>query len=177
MKCTLKENTDMLRNVARACFLIVIICPLASLAQTKEKTSPPSWFWGCWVVSKPLPTPGVSGLALEQVRAISGTRVIYQPSYARSGQSVASGPEYSTTTLTSQEFLSLGYVRLKQIGIPDDSVIRVQLVKPEFSDLVFPGNDVFLRKSDLVIEVENNYFVAERAKPQDSCKFTKTEGK
>ena len=158
--------------------LVTIICPLAVSGQTKELKNPPSWFWGCWVVSKPLPTPGVSGLSPEQVRAIFGSRIIYQHKYARSGHTVAPSPEYTASLLSGQDFLSLGYVRLSQIGIEGDDVTRIQLVKPEFSDLEFPGNDVFLRKDDIVINVENTYFIAHRAKSEDvACKPQETESK
>jgi hypothetical protein len=42
------------------------------------------------------------------------------------------------------------------------------MTKPEFADLDFVGNDVFLRESDLVIEVENDYFLAERVKSEET---------
>jgi hypothetical protein len=158
--------------------LVMIICPFALSGQTKEIANPPSWFWGCWVVSKPLPTPGISGISPDQVKAIIGARIVYQPKHARSGHRVAPSPEYTVTVLSGQDFLSLGYVRLNQIGIDGDKVTRIQLINPQLSDLEFPGNDVFLRKADIVIEVENTYFAARRAKVQDvGCKSEETEGK
>lgn len=161
----------MLKFVVRLFMLMIIIFPISLSGQTKELENPPSWFWGCWIVSKPLPTPGVSGLSPEQVRAIVGTRIIYQPKFAQSGHKVAPSPIYAATVLSDQDFLSLGYVRLSQIGINRDKVTRIQLIKPELSDLEFPGNDVFLRKTDIVIEVENSYFVAQRAIAKDlGCK-------
>ena len=167
----------MLKAFVRS-MLVMPICSLPLSGQTKELQNPPSWFWGCWVVSKPLPTPGVSGLSPEQVRAIVGTRIVYQAEYARSAHRVAPSPAYTATLLNGEDFLSLGFVRLNQIGIEGNRVTRVQLIKPEFSDLEFPGNDVFLRKTDIVIDVENTYFVAHRAKAQDSgCKSQKTAGK
>ena len=176
-RCIQKGNTSMLK--AFVLFVLVMLsCPFALSGQTKELESPPSWFWGCWVVSKPLPTPGVSGISLEQMRAIIGTRIVYQQKYARSGNKIAPSPGYTATVLSGQDFLALGYVRLSQIGIEENKVARIQLVKPELSDLEFPGNDVFLRKSDLVIAVENSYFVARRAKASDlGCKSQEAGGK
>jgi len=87
-------------------------------------------------------------------------------------------PEYSTTVLSDQEFFKLGYVRLSQVGINENQVTRVRITKPEYSDLEFVGNDVFLRKTDLIVAVENDYFVAKRAKlNNDNCKCEVQEDK
>jgi hypothetical protein len=140
------------------------------LIATAKPAPAPSTFWGCWVITKMLPTPGISGLSPKQVKAIVGTHLVFTPSCARSGRTAVQSPEYSTTVLSDRDFFKLGYVRLGQIGIHENKVTRVTLVKPELSDLEFPGNNVFLRKTDMVIEVENDYFVAKRTKADDpSC--------
>lgn len=155
----------MPKNIRRICCVVAVtIALLASATSEPSPASPPQWFWGCWVVKKLLPTSGVSGLSKEQVDAIIGRRVVFGKSCARSGAAVAQSPVYSTSVLSDRDFFSLGYASLAQIGVKDNKVVRVQLTKPEFSDLDFAGNDVFLRENDLVIQVENDYFVAEKSK-------------
>jgi uncharacterized protein YecT (DUF1311 family) len=159
-----------MRRTALICCVLVFTVALSTVANSESPPiSPPQWFWGCWVVKKLLPTSGVSGLSKEQVNALVGRRVVFGKSCARSGDAVAQSPVYSTSVLSDRDFFSLGYASLAQIGVKDNKVVRVQLTKPEFSDLDFAGNDVFLRENDLVIEVENDYFVAERAKSEDAA--------
>jgi len=149
--------------------LAMLLLALMGAAKPTPAASPPRAFWGCWVVTKMLPTPGLSGLSQKQVNAILGTRIVFTPSCARSGRTVAPSPEYSTTVLSDRDFFKLGNVSLKQIGVATPQVTRVGLVKPELSDLVFLGDYVFLRSEDIVIEVEGDFFVAERAKPGDAA--------
>ncbi len=139
------------------------------LVATATPADPPSAFWGCWVVTKMLPTPGISGLSQKQVNAIIGTRLVFTPACARSGHTVARSPEYSTKILSDRDFFKLGYVSLKQIGVTEQEVTQVSLVKPELSDLDFLGDYVFLRSKDIVIEVEGDFFVAEKAKPGNAA--------
>jgi len=159
-----------MRRTALTCCVLVFTIALSTVANSESPpTSPPQWFWGCWVVKKLLPTSGVSGLSKEQVNALVGKRLVFGKSCARSGDAVAQSPVYSTSVLSDRDFFSIGYASLAQIGVKDNKVVRVQLTKPELSDLDFAGNDVFLRENDLVIEVENDYFVAERAKSEDAA--------
>jgi uncharacterized protein YecT (DUF1311 family) len=159
----------MRRTALICCVLVLNVALLTGANSESPPTSPPQWFWGCWVVKKLLPTSGVSGLSKEQVNALIGRRLVFGKSCARSGNAVAQSPVYSTSVLSDRDFFSLGYASLAQIGVKDNKVVRVQLTKPEFSDLDFAGNDVFLRENDVVIEVENDYFVAERAKSEDAA--------
>lgn len=152
----------------RTCCAFLGIFILALVA-TAKPADPPSAFWGCWVVTKMLPTPGISGLSQKQVDAIIGTRLVFTPACARSGHTVARSPEYSTRVLSDRDFFKLGYVSLKQIGVTEQQVTQVSLVKPELSDLDFLGDYVFLRSKDIVIEVEGDFFVAEKAKPGDAA--------
>jgi len=152
----------------RACLGMLLLL-LMGAAKLMPAASPPRSFWGCWVVTKMLPMPGVSGLSQKQVNAILGTRIVFTPSCARSGRTVARSPEYSTTVLSERDFFRLGNVSLRQIGVATQQVTRVGLVKPELSDLVFLGDYVFLRSEDIVLEVEGDFFVAERAKAGDAA--------
>jgi hypothetical protein len=152
----------------RACLGMLLLL-LMGAAKLMPAASPPRSFWGCWVVTKMLPTPGLSGLSQKQVNGILGTRLVFTPSCARSGRTVARSPEYSTTVLSDRDFFKLGNVSLRQIGVATQQVTRVGLVKPELSDLVFLGDYVFLRSEDIVLEVEGDFFVAERAKAGDAA--------
>lgn len=152
----------------RTCCVFLVVFAFALFA-TAKPADPPSAFWGCWIVTKMLPTPGTSGLSQKQVNAIIGTRLVFTPTCARSGHTVARSPEYSTTVLSAQDFFKLSYVSLRQIGITEDQVTQVSLVKPELSDLDFVGDYVFLRRKDIVIEVEGDFFVAERAGPNNTA--------
>jgi hypothetical protein len=88
-----------------------------------------------------------------------------------------SSPAYSIGVLSEREFFELGYIPLSQIGIHQKKVTQVRLVNPELSNIEFVGADIFLRKTDIVIEVENDYFVAKRMKPDDSvCNCEAREG-
>ena len=85
-------------------------------------------------------------------------------------------PIYSVKILSARDFFKLGYFPLSQIGIHEQQVTEVGLILPDnLSDLDFRGETVFLRKKDIVINVENQSFLAERAKPDDpacACKET-----
>jgi hypothetical protein len=147
------------------------------LFATQKPEQPPSTLWGCWTITKMLPTAGVSGLSPERVKAIIGTHLVLTPSCARSGRAVVSSPAYATSVLSDREFFELGYIPLSQIGIHQKRVTRVRLLNPELSNIDFAGADVFLRKTDIVIEVENDYFVAKRVKFDDGvCNCEAPEG-
>ncbi|HXP81760.1 MAG TPA: hypothetical protein VN976_17785 [Verrucomicrobiae bacterium] len=149
------------------CFGILAFALLA----VAMPTPPPDSILGCWVVTKLLPTPGISGLSQKQVNAIIGTRLALTSTCASSGHVLVRSPEYSTKVLSDRDFFKLGYVSLSQIGVKEQKVTQVTLVNPNMSDMGFLGHNMFLRTSDIVIEVENDYFVAERAKMGESaCK-------
>ena len=151
---------------ARYAFLAIFAFVLLAPARTRVAPSPPSWFWGCWVVKKSLPTAGISGLSQKRAEAIIGTRIIFTPDCARSGSTVIHSPKYSVKVLSARAFFELGYFPLNQIGINDQQVTEVEVAIPDsLSDLDFAGSAVFLRKHDLVINVENHSFLAEKAKP------------
>ena len=163
--CTLRGH--------RVC-LVILTAFLWSAAGNTPTASPPSWFWGCWIVTKALPTTGISGLSQEQVDTIIGTRLVFTPSCARSGRTVASSPEYSTRVLSDREFFEFCHFALSQIGVSEKQVTEVTLVKPELPTSDFLANYVFLRKTDIVIEAEGVYFAAKRAKPGDPACTCKT---
>lgn len=159
----------------------LLISPLLLVGAAKPlpQKSPPRWFWGCWVVTKTLPTAGVSGLSEKQVDAIIGTRIVFTPTRARSGHTVIDSPKYSVKILSAKDFFKLGYFPLSQIGIREQQVTVVHVHLPDrMSDMDFPGNWVFLRKKDIVIDVENQSFLAVRARPGDPacrCEFPKAK--
>lgn len=152
--------------------------------RTESLKSVPNWFWGCWVVKNEIPVATTStAVSSKEAKAIIGTRVIYTPTSASSGRTVVSPASYSVKVLSATGFTdeyygSANYVELKQIGIHNQHVTEVELALPDgLSDFDFPGNDVYLRKDDIVIEVENAFFVAEKAKPGDSqCVCTSPAG-
>lgn len=105
-----------------------------------------------------------------------GRRIEFSRHSARSGKIVIHSPKYSANTLSNKEFFeAVNYVSLKQIGVQAPFVTNVQVSLPmNLSDLDFPGNDVYLRKNDIVIVVEGDYFLAERAGPGDpACRCRK----
>ena len=162
----------MPRIKARTCcaFLWIFAFVLLGTASPALAPSPPSWFWGCWVVTKSLPTAGISGLSQKQADAIIGTRIMFAPTCARSGRTVIQSPKYSVKTLSARDFFKLGYFPLSQMGIHEQQVTEVGLILPDnLSDLDFPGSQVYLRKKDIVINVENHSFLAVRAKPGDAA--------
>ena len=148
-------------------------------AEAAPVASPPHWFWGCWVVTTDLPTSGISGLSQKQVNTIIGTRLVFMPSYARSGHTAIQSPKYSVNIQTKQQFFGGSYISLNQIGVHKKQVTEVIVNLPlNLSDLNFPGYDVYLRNKDIVIVVENVFFSAGRAKPGDAAcvwKATKTQ--
>jgi len=159
--------------IRKACATLALLGSAALLcAQRAPQKSPPSWFWGCWVVKRNLAVRDISGLSQKQVDAIIGTRIFFSPSCARSGGTVIKSPTYSLSVLSNAEFFTRrSYVDLSEIGVRGQQVTEVA-VRGEFAagDVEFPGADVYLRERDIVIEVENVYLLAERAKPGDpSC--------
>lgn len=138
--------------------------PLLPGTRPTRPTSPPAWFWGCWVVKKPLPVTAVVGIGPKEEKAIIGTRIVFTPTCARSGKTVIESPAYKVTGLSAEEFWDLGRYPLSQIGIRAPRVTQVSLDLPNgMSDLDFPGNYVYLRKKDIVIDVENVAFLAVKA--------------
>lgn len=81
-------------------------------------------------------------------------------------------PKYSGNVLSAQYFFGLGYFPLSQIGIHEQEVTRVELALPRSpSDLDFRGDEIYQREKDIVIVVENDARLAERAKPGNpECK-------
>ena len=162
----------MPRFKARTCcgFIWIFAFVLFATASPRLAQSPPSWFWGCWVVTKSLPTAGISGISQKQADAIIGTRILFAPTCARSGRTIIQSPKYSVKTLSARDFFKLGYFPLSQIGIHEQQVTQVALTLPDnLSDLDFPGSEVYLREKDIVINVENHSFLAVRAKPGDAA--------
>jgi len=130
---------------------------------------PPDWFWGCWTVVKVIPTSGIFGISEKQEKSIIGTHLVFSPTCARSGQTVIDSATYKVKVLSAEEFFRLGHFALSQIGVQKSSVTEVELILPDkMSDLNFPGNQAFLRDNDLVINVENVSFLAQRAKKEDA---------
>lgn len=151
---------------------LVFCLPLAGVGGGTPQKPPPKWFWGCWVVTKSLPTSGSFGISQKQADAIIGTRIMFTPTCARSGRTVIQSPKYSVKTLSALDFFKLGYFPLSQIGIGGRQVTEVALSLPgNLSDLDFPGSEVYLRDKDkdIVINVENQSFLAVRAKPGDGA--------
>jgi hypothetical protein len=165
-------------GVCRA-FVVLFVFVLLVAAAPMSEESPPSWFWGCWVVTKSLPTAGISGISEKQADGIIGTRITFTPTCARSGRSVVHSPKYSVRVLSARDFFKRGYFPLSQIGMHKQQVTEVQLTLPDnLSDLDFPGSQVYLRTKDIVINVENQSFLAVRAKPGDpacKCEAAKVE--
>lgn len=150
------------------CWILIFV--LFTTAGPMPPQSPPSLFWGCWVVTRRLPTNGVSGLSKEQAHSMIGKRIMFTPTCATSGRRVISSPKYSVKVLSAREFFELGHFPLSQIGIREQEVTEVELTLPDnLSDLDFAGSDVFLREKDMVIIVENDSFLVERAKPKDAA--------
>lgn len=164
----------------RGVCLLIFSLFLVGAAKPMPQKSPPKWLWGCWVVKKMLPVTDASGLSPKQVDAIIGRRLVLGPACARSGGTVIRSPKYRLRVLSNREFFKDGYyIPLSQIGVHKSSVTEVKVHLPSnLSDLDFPGNNAYLRKEDIVIEVEGDYFVAERATPGDTackCEAVKTE--
>ncbi len=151
--------------------LLLLSVLLLGAAKPIPPKSPPSWFWGCWTVTKLLPVTNASGLSPKQEEAIIGKRIVFTPTCARSGRTVVKSPAYSVKVVSDRDFFRLGYyVELSQIGVHAKQVTEVQMALPgNLSDLDFPGNYAYLRARDIVIAVEGDYFVAEKAKPGDAA--------
>lgn len=171
----------MKRTIAAAICLCGMMagCSLTARAQpsgTGTTKLIPAWFWGCWVVKRELPVPtAVVGISAGKAKSIIGTRLVFAPSWARSGRIVVRPASYSLTVLSSWQFLkkhhgSASVITLRQIGVRSGYVTEVQVAPPEgLSDLDFVASDLYLRKrqKDIVIDVEGDTFVAEKAKPGD----------
>lgn len=163
-----------LENAVCSLCILAITSPMLAASKRRPPKSLPSWFWGCWVVGSQMDVPtAVFGLSIKEAESIPGTRLIYARSWARSGRTTLRPTSYSVRVLTSEEFLedhhgSASEVDLPQIGIHGPSVTEVEVALPaNLSDVGFPGNDLYLRKRDIVIEVENAFFPAEKAMPGD----------
>lgn len=170
------DMTTRLLRSRDASILMALVLSISITVPASPKV-PPKWLWGCWVVTKLLPVTDASALSQEQEKAMIGRRIVFGPSCARSGQTIVKSPAYSTKTVSREDFFRLGYyVELTQIGVHAKQVTEVDLALPDnLSDLDFPGNMTFLREKDIVIVVEGDYFVAEKAKPGDpGCKCERT---
>ena len=142
----------------------------------------PKWFWGCWTVKKDLYVRDISGLAPKLSKAMIGRRIVFQPAYARSGSEIIRSPQYGVEVLSNRQFFEDGsYVNLDEIGVHSHHVIHISVVLPYLmSDVDFPGSEIYLRKQhkDIVFVVEGEYFLAERAAPNDTkCSCPKGKSK
>lgn len=154
---------------AGLCALLVLVSPLLVATGAPTQSSPPDWFWGCWTVKRLLPTSGVHGISQRQADAIIGRHIAFGRTCVRSGDVVLAGPEYAVSLLTGGQFFEAGRATLKQIGINAGRVTLVHVTKPHGEFAPFPGDYVYLREKDVVIEVENTYFLAERARPDEKA--------
>lgn len=168
---------------SRARCSCLLLFPLLFLGAGKSPApkSPPNWFWGCWVVTKALPISAMIGLSPKREKAVLGTRITFTPTCARSGRIILNSPKYSVKVLSARDFFELGYFPLSQIGIKKQHVTEIELALPgNLSDLDFPGDEVYLRQKDIVIVVENDALLGERANPGDpacQCEAPKTKSK
>ncbi len=176
-------------TAATLCFLILTVAlPLCGAPQSGQAGTTkliPKWFWGCWVVKRELPVPtAVVGVSEAKGRSIIGTRMVFTPTWVRSGRAIANPASYSVAVLSSRDFLmqhhgSASEITLRQIGIRSGQVTEVQVAPPEgLSDLDFVASDCYLRESkkDIVIDVEEDTFVAEKAKAGDpACASRSTD--
>lgn len=150
---------------------------LSSAGLSSPPSSPPDWFWGCWTVKKLLPVTDVSGLSSKQETAIIGSKLVFSKACARWRRTVIHLPKYSLKRLSAKEFFEGYYVPLRQIGVQEPYVVQMEVELPEnLSDLDFPGATMYLRKNDIVIEVEGDYFAADRAKPSADCSCHAKDG-
>lgn len=160
----MKLRVDRLWGV---CILMSSLLLIGAAKPTPQKP-PPKWFWGCWKVKRLLPVTDSSGLSPRQEEAIIGKQLLFTPTFARSGRVVVRHPIYLTKIVSDRDFFKLGYFPLSQIGVHAKQVTNIELTLPgNLSDLDFPGNTVYLREKDIVIEVEGDYFLAERATDND----------
>jgi hypothetical protein len=170
---------SLLTTRIRSAPLLLILVLLLGAASPAPPKAPPDWFWGCWTVKKLLPVTDSSGLSPKQEEAIIGRKLVFAPRCARSGRIAVQSPKYSVKILSARDFFKLGYFPLSQIGVRKSYVAEVDLALPgNLSDLDFPGNNVYLREKDIVIEVEGDYFIAERATPNDPacrCGYVKAK--
>ncbi len=161
--------------VAAVCLWGCLVLPSMPVraAQPSSVESLPNWFWGCWIVKKDLYVKDISGLSQKKVDAIIGTRIVFTPLCARWKRTVIRSPKYTVRVPSNDQFFRGRYGtynNLDAIGVGSNYVTQVTTDLPDgLCDLDFVGQDVYLRKNDIVIEVEGAYMVAKKAKPGDKA--------
>jgi len=158
---------------------LALASSLLAAPNSTHKESPPAWFWGCWIVKKALPISGVVGISPKQEKAIIGTRIMFAPTCARWRGTVLKSPKYSVKVLSADKFFDIERLPLSEIGVRGEHVTEVEVDLPgTLSDLDFIGAYTYLRNRDIVLEVEGDCLLAEKAKPGDpkcECESPRTK--
>ncbi len=153
-------------NVRWGIFVFTLLATTRpALSKPPSNKSPPAWFWGCWQVTKSIPTEGIFGVSFKKEKSIIGARLVFSPRYASCGRVVLRAPKYSVSLLSAREFFKLSTFPLNQIGVWKPYVVQIVVDIPNnLSDLDFYGTDIYLRKNDFVINVENESFLVKRTR-------------
>lgn len=122
---------------------------------------PPAAVCGHWVVTKVIPTSGISAAPR---REFIGMTVEYLPSRMRFGNLVAvRHPKYRVERQSAAKFLRLSHVRLSELGIKGSSVLLVNVLDEKGRDVIRPGAGLEVRNTRQIITDWNGvYYLLER---------------
>ena len=172
----------MRRRGFAAALTAALACLCCAFAATgpPPRTEVPSWFWGCWRITRALyPPEGAAGRSLSQVDALIGTHVVLRKGccgrtartglgYPDGGETILAGPAFHASVVSLREFWHFWYFLPRAIGIRGRTVTMVVAQLPaQLSDLDFLAETVYLRPSDhrIVLDVEGALLLAEKLPP------------
>ena len=169
--------------VAAVCLWGCLVRPSMPVraAQPSSVESLPKWFWGCWIVKKELPLAPTAGIPPKLEKSVIGTGITFAPGRASWHGTVLMSPRYRVKVLSSDEFFNLNRFSLSEMGVKRGRVTEVTVDLPDhLSDEDFVGADSYLRErqKDIIIDIEEDTFVAEKAKPGDAacgCRLPKAK--
>jgi len=165
------ENSPMrgsgrnpVKVVTMACIAsFVVLCQGVAQSPTHPTTSrhPPASVCGHWVVTKVVPT---SGISTSPRKDFLGLEAEYLPSEMRFGNKVVvRNPLYRVERQSVAEFFKQSYDRLSELGIKGDSVLIIDVLDENGKDVIRPGAVLHVRNSHQIITLwEGVYYLLER---------------
>jgi hypothetical protein len=147
----------MIRVKSRLAALLAVFATGVANAQMPKELA------GCWLTTRALHTSNVQTLTPAEVQSFVGRKLRFSASLARSGDTELHAPEYSVRQVKDSDFADAFTIRLKDIGIPRDSAVEVDIYREKNQLTEFPGNLLLLKdRHSLLWNWRGTFFEARR---------------
>ena len=136
-------------------------CISAAQAAPSTKAQPPASVCGHWVVTKIIPTSGISTTPRKE---FLGVEVKYLPSEMQFGNEVTvHHPQYAVEHQSASEFFKESYIRPSELGIKGHSILIINVEDGDGKDVIRPGASIFVRNSrELITLWDGVYYLLKK---------------